>query len=226
MRLALILALLGSGLWAQDESPTKFELTIKTLTGKSIALTVASTAAVRDIKAAVQQKEDIPVEQQRLIFAGRQLEDDQPIQSYKIMNGSTLHLVLRLRGPSAPPSAVAVKAADVKWVDAKDMPPGVKSCLIHGDPASGAFVLLMKAPAGTVWKPHVHTSDEVVFIQSGEFMISASDKIDESKALTLDAGGYFSLKAKTAHWAKAKSEVVFLRYGNGPADITYLDGGK
>jgi quercetin dioxygenase-like cupin family protein len=118
---------------------------------------------------------------------------------------------------------VTVKAADVKWAEAKNMPKGVMSCLIHGDPAKGAFVLLMKAPAGTVWQPHTHSADEVVLIQSGEFLISASDKIDEAKASTVDAGGYFSLKAKTPHWAKAKTDVVFLRYGNGPADVTYLD---
>lgn len=119
-----------------------------------------------------------------------------------------------------------VKSADVKWVDAKNMPPGVKSALIHGDPSKGSFVLLMKAPAGTLFKPHFHSADEVVFLQSGEALVSASDSVDEAKAQTVDAGGYFSLKAKTPHWAKAKTDIVFLRYGNGAADVTYLDEKK
>jgi quercetin dioxygenase-like cupin family protein len=137
---------------------------------------------------------------------------------------STAALVFAVNAPVQ--DVTVVKAADVKWEEAKNMPSGVKSCLIHGDPAKGAFVLLMKAPPGTVWKPHMHSADEVVLIQSGEFLISASVKMDESKASTVDAGGYFALKAKTPHWAKAKTEVVFLRYGNGPADITYLDEKK
>ena len=76
-------------------SMSAMQIFVKTLTGNTITLDVEPSDNFENVKVKIQDKEGIPVAMQKLIFAGKQVEDSKTLADYNIKDGTTLHLIVK-----------------------------------------------------------------------------------------------------------------------------------
>jgi hypothetical protein len=79
-------------------APHRFQVFVKTIQNQTMTIFIEPSSTVLALKRKICAKEGLPVEEQRLICSGKQLEDDRTLEDYNVIHQSTIHLVLRLRG--------------------------------------------------------------------------------------------------------------------------------
>ena len=122
-------------------------------------------------------------------------------------------------------SPIVSSSKDVKWGPAPPiLPKGAMMTVMAGDPGvAGLVAVRLKMPAGYKIPAHWHPTDEQVTVLSGTLAIGMGDKLDETKGVTLRAGGFGVAPAHMNHYAWTKTGAVIQINLMGPFALTYVN---
>src|SRR6266550_3093371 len=140
----------------------------------------------------------------------------------------TLALALAALGPTAalaesPEHMVMVTPTDLKWADAKSLPPGAKVAVIEGTlDKEVPFTFRLKIPADYKLPAHWHPAIEHVTVISGTFNVGMGDNLDPAKTKPLSSGSVAIMQPKTPHFGWTKEETIVQVHGVGPWGVTYV----
>ena len=142
------------------------------------------------------------------------------------MRSAVVLLAMTLAFPAfADDMKMPVNGADLKWGPVPPvLPKGAEIAVLSGNPfEKGPYVLRLKMPAGYKLPAHNHPTAEYVTVISGAFHIGMGDKLDQTKAIALMAGGFGEAPAKMNHYAWASAPTIVQVHGEGPFAITYVN---
>lgn len=135
----------------------------------------------------------------------------------------TLALVLGASA-MADTKTIMLMPDQVKWGEAKGLPPGWQGAVLAGNPTKkGAYVERVKIPPNALFPPHMHSDVENITVLSGSFGIGQGTSGDKSRGQVLPAGSFYRLPAHTAHyaWTEADGAVIQI-HGTGPSTIQMI----
>jgi quercetin dioxygenase-like cupin family protein len=135
-------------------------------------------------------------------------------------------VLLLLTSCAAPGRVSAITKEQIEWKQASGLPQGMKTALEWGDMGKGPYLALIGFPAGMKVEPHYHKFDEFATVASGCVIFGEGEAIDETRGVRVGAGGYVTIPAGTAHWAKCESDAVVVRFSPGPRELTPLGPGE
>jgi len=144
---------------------------------------------------------------------------------HQITLASALVLVIAPASAQDHTGAHATAAAQVIWGPAPPvLPKGAQFAVLAGDPSkAGPFTIRLKMPAGYKVPAHSHPTAEEVTVISGECGFGMGDKLYETKAQRLAAGGFVDLPPNMNHFAFAGTDAIVQINSEGPFAIKYAD---